>query len=420
MDNRGVVGSGCVIVSISNGPAPRLGLRREGLDPDPAVTALREEHRTCPVTTLAGYEATLVAGYADARQVHGDPAFGFDAMPAPPGMPPEFDRARRAGMLLALDPPVHTRLRRMLTPRFTARAMRALEPRVVAIIDEALAAMVAGGPPADLFSDFALPVPSLVICELLGVPYADRDEFQERAARTLVPSSPGERAATLTASLDYMATLVARARRAPGDDLLGMLVREHGDRPAAAGGIDDDELAGLANLLLVAGHETTSNVIALGTLAVLRDPAQRALLEAAVEDPDDAALGRAVEELLRHLSVVSAGFPRVASRDVVVGGHTVPAGTMVSASLCAANRDPALGEDLDRLALDRAPLPHVAFGHGIHHCLGAPLARMELRLAFRALLRGLPGLGLAVDPDDVVFRGEALIHGLEALPVRWD
>ena len=403
-------------------PAP-LGLRRDGLDPDPEVTALREHDGTCPVTTLAGHRAELVAGFQDARTVHGDPAFGFEALPAPPGVTPGAEdlRRRRSGMLLMLDPPDHTRLRRMLTGRFTVRAMAALEPRVTAIVDEALAAMADAGPPADLVADFALPVPSLVICELLGVPYGDREGFQARAARTLRSDlTPAERAEVILASREYMATLVARARREPGDDLIGMLVREHGDTPAAEGGIDDDELAGLANLLLVAGHETTSNVIALGTLALLRDPAQMAVLRAAVDGPDPAALHRAVEEMLRIVSPVSAGFPRVAARDVVVGTHEIPAGTIVTASLCAANRDPALAADHpDELDLAREPLPHVAFGYGIHHCLGAPLARIELRIAFAALLRRFPGLALAVDPAELEYRHDALIHGVEALPVTW-
>ncbi|WP_433798626.1 cytochrome P450 [Actinomycetospora sp. CA-084318] len=397
--------------------APRLGLRRDGLDPDPRVTALRETDGTCPVTTLVGHAATLVTGYADARAVHGDPAFGFEGLPLPPG---EVDAAemerRRAGMLLALDPPHHTRLRRMLTGRFTVRAMKALEPRVVAIVDDALDAMEKAGSPGDLVADFALPVPSLVICELLGVPYADRDGFQERAALTLRSDLPfARRREVIVESRAYMAGLVERARRDPGDDLLGLLVREHGDRSAAEGGIDDDEIAGLANLLLVAGHETTSNVIALGTYELLRDPEQMAAVRASLDD--DAALSRVVEEMLRHVSPVSAGFPRVATADVTVGSHAFPAGTVVTASLCAANRDPALAEGLDHLDVTRDPVPHVAFGHGIHHCLGAPLARIELAIAFRALLRRFPHLTLA--GDAVAFRHENLIHGLEALPVTW-
>jgi cytochrome P450 len=220
------------------------------------------------------------------------------------------------------------------------------------------------------------------------------------------------------ASRDYMRSLVERARRNPGRDLLGTLVTEYGDRTADEGGVDDDELVGLADLLLIAGHETTAGTIALGALAVLRDPDQHRLLQAIARDPDDEAMSRAVEELLRHVSVASSGFPRVADHDVVVGGRAIAAGTVVTASLCAANRDPVLGPDLDLLRLDREPVRHLAFGHGIHHCVGAPLARLELRLAFRALFRRLPTLALA-DPDAVAFRQEGLTHGLTSLPVTW-
>lgn len=394
---------------------PRLGLRRDGLAPDPQVTAMRDAGGTCPVTTLVGHRATLVAGHAEARTVHGDPAFGFEGLPLPPGVGPGEMAQRRTGMLLALDPPHHTRLRRMLTGSFTVRAMKVLEPRIVTIVEQALDAMEAAGAPADLVTAFALPVPSLVICELLGVPYADRDEFTARAERTLRSDlTPDERRDLFAASSGYMASLVARARRDPGDDLLGMLVREHSALPAAEGGIDDDELAGLANLLLVAGHETTSNVITLGTLELLREPDQMAALRASLDDA--AAINRAVEEFLRYVSPVSAGFPRTASHDVVVGNHEIPAGTVVTASLCAANRDPVLGEHLEDLDVTREPGPHVAFGYGIHHCLGAPLARVELRVAFSALLRRFPALALA---GKVEFRHEHLIHGLETLPVTW-
>lgn len=393
-------------------------MRRNGIDPDPTVATMRDRHGTCPVTTHLGLRATLVAGYEDARQVHADPSFGFAALPGPPGVPEEVEQARRAGALLALDPPAHTRLRRMVAARFTTRAVRELQPRVATIVDEALDRMVSGGSPADLVSDFALPVPCLVICELLGVPYEDRGRFQGISARRMVDLAPGERVEVVRASRDYMRSLVDRARRNPGRDLLGTLVTEYGDRTADEGGVDDDELVGLADLLLIAGHETTAGTIALGTLAVLRDPDQHRLLRAIARDPDDEAMSRSVEEVLRHVSVASSGFPRVADHDVVVGGRTIAAGTVVTASLCAANRDPVLGPDLDRLRLDREPVHHLAFGHGIHHCVGAPLARLELRLAFRALFRRLPTLALA-DPDAVTFRQEGLTHGLTSLPVTW-
>ncbi|SFN88440.1 Cytochrome P450 [Saccharopolyspora antimicrobica] len=285
-----------------------------------------------------------------------------------------------AGNLLGLDAPEHTRLRRMLTSEFTVRRMRRLQPRITEIVEERLDAMAAAGPPADLVADFALPIPSL-ICELLGVPYTDRAEFQERTGRQLDLSLPEEEQAELIReSRACMAGLVARAQAQPGEDMLGMLVREHGDE------LTTDELVGIAELLLAAGHETTSNMLGLGTLALLRHPGQLALVR---DDP--AAVAPAVEELLRYLSIVTAGVTRTALCDVEIDGVPIPAGSTVAVVLATANRDPRSVDDGERLDVTRTAAGHVAFGHGLHHCLGAPLARMEMQIAFPALLRRVPG-----------------------------
>jgi cytochrome P450 len=287
--------------------------------------------------------------------------------------------------------------------------MQRLEPRIVEIVDEHLDAMAAGGSPADLVPTFALPIPSLVICELLGVPYADRADFQQRTARQLDMSIPmDERMELGRAGRAYMESLVARAKRDPGEDMLGMLVREHGEE------LTDDELAGIGNLLLIAGHETTSNMLGLGTLALLQHPEQLALVR---DDP--AVVAPAVEELLRWLTIVHSGVVRTATVDVELAGHTIPAGDLVVCSLPTANRDPALLRDPETLDVTRGAAGHVAFGHGVHHCLGAPLARMEMRIAFPALLRRFPGLALDVPFADVPFRAFHFIYGLQALPVRW-
>jgi cytochrome P450 len=300
-------------------------------------------------------------------------------------------------------------LRRLLTGEFTVRRMRRLEPRIVEIVDAHLDALEHHGPPADLVSRYALPIPSLVICELLGVPPADQDEFQARTARQLDTTLPEEQRITLASeALTYMQGLVARARRDPGEDLVGMLIREHADDLA------DDELVGIANLLLVAGHETTSNMLALGTFALLRDPVQLALVR---DDPG--AVAPAVEELLRWLAIVNSGSPRLARTDVVIDAATIHRGDLVVFNLPAANRDPELIDDPERLDVTRAAVPHVAFGHGIHHCLGAPLARLEMRVAYPALPRRFPGLRLAVDDDAVRFASHVAIHGLVELPVTW-
>jgi cytochrome P450 len=301
----------------------------------------------------------------------------------------------------------------MLTPEFTVRRMRRLEPRIVEIVDDHLDAMAKAGPPADLVADFALPIPSLVICELLGVPYGDRAAFQERTSRLLDVSLPmDDRLALAREGREYMAELVARAQATPGQDMLGMLVRDHG--AGSEGDLSTDELIGIAELLLIAGHETTSNMLGLGTLALLRNPEQLALVR---DDPT--AVGPAVEELLRFLGIVHSGLPRTTTEDVEVGGVVIPADSLVILALASANRDPRFRPRGDRLDVARDAGGHLAFGHGVHHCLGAPLARMEMRLAFPALLRRFPDLAPAVPFDEVGFRAFHFIYGLQALPVTW-
>jgi cytochrome P450 len=401
--------------TVREAPELPLHMRRDGFDPVPDMAALRDDEGVRLITTSFGGPAYLVTRHADVKEVLADSARfsnefrrSFEAEGAPPIS--DEERARmRAGNLLGFDPPEHTRLRRMLTPEFTVRRMRRLEPRIVEIVEEHLDAMQKIGPPADLVADFALPIPSLVICELLGVPFADRAAFQARTSRLLDLSLPmDERLEVGRESRAYMADLVARAQAEPADDMLGMLVREHG------GDLSTDELIGIAGLLLVAGHETTSNMLGLGTLALLRHPDQLALVR---DDP--AAVGPAVEELLRWLGIVHSGIPRTTTQDVEVGGVAIPADSLVILALAAANRDPRFLPDGDQLDVTRDAAGHVAFGHGLHHCLGAPLARMEMRTAFPALLRRFPDLALAVPYEEVGFRAFHFVYGLHALPVTW-
>jgi cytochrome P450 len=400
-------------------PTLPLHMRRDGFDPVPDMAAMRDDEGVREVDTAFGMPAFLVARHADVKAVLADSARfsnesrrAFDA----PGAPEFSDEEReqmRAGNLLGVDPPEHTRLRRMLTPEFTVRRMRRLEPRIMEIVDDHLDAMEKAGAPADVVADFALPIPSLVICELLGVPYADRAEFQERTSKLLDISLPmDERMDLGRESREFMADLVARAQAEPGDDMLGMLVREHGG--GNDGDLTTDELIGIAGLLLIAGHETTSNMLGLGTLALLRHPDQLALVR---DDP--AAVAPAVEELLRFLGIVHSGIPRTTTEDVEVAGVAIPADSLVILALAAANRDPRVVADGDRLDITRDAAGHVAFGHGVHHCLGAPLARMEMRIAFPALLRRFPGLKLAVPFEEVGFRAFHFIYGLQSLPVTW-
>lgn len=394
---------------------PPLHMRRDAFDPTPALAEIRQSTGVRTVVNSFGMTVYLVTRHDDVKQVLSDherfsngrpPGF---VLPGAPTLSEEELASSRAGNLLGLDPPEHQRLRRMLTPEFTIRRIKRLEPRIVEIVSTHLDMMETAGAPADLVEHFALPIPSLVICELLGVPYEDRDDFQHRSARQLDLSLPFvERLELQRAGRAYMRSLVERARRRPGDDILGMLVGEHGAE------LTDDELVGIAGLLLLAGHETTSNMLGLGTLALLRHPDQ---LAAVRDDPE--AVGPAVEELLRWLSIVHSAIPRITTTDVEIAGVAIPAGQLVFASLPSANRDADFIGDPDVLDIGRGAAGHLAFGHGVHHCLGAPLARMEMRVAFPALLQRFPALRLAEDFDDVQFRAFHFIYGLKSLSVDW-
>ncbi|HEX2283751.1 MAG TPA: cytochrome P450 [Mycobacterium sp.] len=394
---------------------PPLHMRRDTFNPTPELREIRESSGVSTFINAFGMEVYLLTRHEDIKQALSDherfsngrpPGF---VLPGVPQLSEQEQASAQAGNLLGLDPPEHQRLRRMLTPEFTIRRMKRLEPRIVEIVDQHLDAMEKAGPPVDLVESYALPIPSLVICELLGVPYDDRDDFQQRSARQLDLSIPiAERLELQRQGRTYMGTLVQRARQHPGDDILGMLVREHGDE------LTDHELIGIASLLLLAGHETTSNMLGLGTLALLRHPDQ---LAAVRDDPN--AIGPAVEELLRWLSIVHTAIPRITTTDVEVSGVLIPAGELVFLSLPSGNRDPGFIDSPDVLDIRRGAPGHLAFGHGVHHCLGAPLARMEMRIAFPALLRRFPTLALAEPFDDVDFRSFHFIYGLKSLAVTW-
>jgi cytochrome P450 len=394
---------------------PPLHMRRDVFDPAPELQQIRETTGVRTVINAFGMPVYLVTRHDDIKAVLSDhERFSNDRPPGfvVPGAPVVTEQERasaNAGNLLGLDPPEHQRLRRMLTAEFTVRRMKRLEPRIVEIVEQQLDDMESVGPPADLVAHFALPIPSLVICEVLGVPYADRENFQRRSARQLDLSLPiPERMRLQREGREYMAGLVAGARRDPGDDMLGMLVREHGAE------LTDNELIGIASLLLLAGHETTSNMLGLGTLALLRHPEQLATVR---EDPDAAV--PAVEELLRYLSIVHSTIPRITTTEVEVAGVRIPAGELVFLSLPSGNRDPGFIDAPEILDVRRGAPGHLAFGHGVHHCLGAPLARMEMRIAFPALLRRFPNLALAKPLSEVQFRRFHFIYGLQALDVTW-
>ncbi|MGZ4626100.1 MAG: cytochrome P450 [Kineosporiaceae bacterium] len=387
-----------------------MPLTRTGLDPVAELARRREEE---PVSRLDlfGNTVWLVTRYDDVRRVLGDvEAFSndFANLLAAGGDDAEELGLADPGGLGFRDPPEHTRLRRLLAPSFSARRLEALQPRIRDVVDRRLDALEAVGPPADLVSLFATAVPSMVIGEVLGVPEEERIAFGELAAHRfdLIESilAPLDSAA---ASIDYLLGLIDRQRQNPGDGLLARLIRENPD-------MDDRELAGLADGLLVGGHETTASMIALSTVVLLTDPERAARLRDEATDPDPV-----IEELLRYLTVVQVAFPRFARTDTTIGDQKVAAGDLVLCSLSAANRDVALGPGLEQVDLTRPPTPHLAFAYGIHHCLGAQLARLELRIALPALLRRFPGLRLAVDPAEIRYSQRSIVYGVEELPVAW-
>ncbi|MEU9117862.1 cytochrome P450 [Streptomyces sp. NPDC048483] len=385
-------------------------------DPPRAITRLREARPVSPMVFPDGHEGWIVTGYDAARQLMADTRFSsrqdIGVLHDPieiPGMPAATEPSPQVpGVFIAMDPPDHTRLRRKLTGAFTVNRMKQLEERIVDVVERQLDELERLAPPVDLVKEFALPVPSLVICELLGVPYADRENFQVNSAKFLDTELPfDEKIAAYTALTTYLAELVTRKRATPDDDILSDLAR-HDD-------LAIDELTGVAFLLLLAGHETTANMLALGTFALLEHPEQLAELRA---DPD--LLPGAVEELMRYLSVVDTlSLYRYATEDIELGGETLGKGSTVVVSLLAANRDPQRFDNPDTLDIHRKARGHLSFGHGVHQCLGQQLARIEMRAGFDGLLRRFPTLKLAVPAGEVKLRTTMRIYGVHELPVTW-
>jgi cytochrome P450 RapN len=384
----------------------------EALDLDPAYTRLRAEQAPIRVRMPYGGEAWLAIRHEDVRTVLADPRFSRAATVGK-DVPRTQPLIQHDPSILGMDPPEHSRLRRLVAKAFTARHVDRLRPRVQEIIDELVDAMVAGGPPADLAESLAWPLPITVICELLGVPYADRKDFRAWTDLMLAVGDV-DRSHIEDAQVSlrrYLADLVAERRATPTDDLLGQLVqaRDEGDR------LSEQELIVFGVTLLVAGHETTANQTGNFVYTLLRD---RRLWESLVADPD--LVPAAVEELMRFVPLgASAAFARIATEDVLLGTQLVRAGEAVLVQIASANRDETVFERPDEIDFGRQDNPHVAFGHGVHHCLGAPLARLELRMAVSTLVRRLPGLRLAVAEQDVRWRVDRLVRGVLALPVAW-
>jgi cytochrome P450 len=398
-------------------PVPQgLPMERDAgpFDPPRDITRLREARPVSPMAFPDGHEGWLVTGYDAVRQLMADTRFSsrqdIGVLHVPyeiPGMPVATEPSPQLpGVFIAMDPPDHSRLRKRLTGAFTVKRMKQLEAHIVDVVERQLDEMAKLTPPIDLVAEFALPVPSLVICELLGVPYADRAGFQANSAQFMVKDQPLEQKMGAYVALNtFLAELVTRKRAEPGEDILSDL--------AAQDDLTIEELTGVAFLLLLAGHETTANMLSLGTFALLEHPEQLAALAAGPE-----LLPGAVEELLRYLSVADI-FYRYATEDIELGGETIPEGSTVVVSLLAANRDPGRFENPDSLDVHRTARGHLSFGHGVHQCLGQQLARIEMRAGFEALLRRFPTLALAVPAGEVKLRTDMNIYGVHELPVTW-
>ncbi|MFC9297603.1 cytochrome P450 [Streptomyces sp. NPDC057011] len=380
-------------------------------NPYPHYARLRESGPVHRVKTADGEEIWLIVGHDEARQALAHPHVAKNWQIA--GLYADRTTTSLSTNMLRSDPPHHTRLRRLVAREFTARRIEDLRPRVQQVTDDLLDAMAAApGRHADLISSFAVPLPMTVICELLGVPDLERGRFRRWSTEIVAPTGKEAEAAALRAMSAYLAELTDAKRANPGEDLLSALIRtrdEDGDR------LSPEELVGMAFLLLVAGHETTVNLIGNGVRALLDHPDQLAALRA---DPDGLIDG-AVEEMLRYDGPLESATFRFANDDLEIGDTFIEAGSAVLVSLAAADRDPLRFPRPDAFDIRRTGRSHMAFGHGIHFCLGAPLARMEGRIAVRALLERFPDLSEDPGAGPREWIPGALIRGVKRLPVCW-
>jgi cytochrome P450 len=381
--------------------------------PEPDLRALAGSRPVARAELPDGSGAWLISGYEQVRQSVVDQRFSRALAVAPGRWRPGMEKFA-AGSIIGIDPPEHTRLRKLVASAFTARRVEALRPRVAAIVGGLLDAILARPRPADLVSGFSLPLPVLVICEMLGVPAGDIDLFHGWA-ETLIGDwqhDSGEMLTAFTELYGYFARLIEIKRARPAEDLMTALIaaRDQADR------LSEQKLTVLGCTLLVAGHETTANQISLSLVVLLNHPAELGKLRA-----DPGLIPGAVEELLRYTRL-SGGLPlaRVTMEEVELGGVTIPAGEVVLPLYSAANRDPSVFSDPDRLDVSRPPAGHLAFGAGAHHCVGAQLARLELQEAFRGLLGRLPGLRLAGPAAELRFKPGKTVRSLRELPVTWD
>jgi len=381
-------------------------------DPAPVLSETQQASPLRRVRFWDGSTPWLVSRHAEQRVLLGDPRVSADNRKS--GYPNFAENFGMSGLsFLVMDDPEHRRLRRMVLPLFTVKRVEAMRPRVQQIVDERLDGLLAGPKPVDLVEELALPVPSLVICELLGVPYAERDFFQSNSSAVVRESStPEQRDVAIGALVEFLGLLVEARLADPGDDLLsGLAGRIH------AGELTREEATEIAVLMLLAGHETTANMIALGTLALLEHPDQLAVLRANLDNPK--LVSSAVEELLRYLTIVHGGRRRTALEDISVAGQTIRAGEGMILTNETGNRDPAVFADPDSLDLQRDARGHLAFGFGVHQCVGQPLARLQLQVVYRTLFRRVETLALATELSRIPFKDDGFIYGVYELPVTW-
>lgn len=393
--------------SRTTGRPVTMPLQRDGLDPVAELGRWRREAPVARLTGMLGRNVWLVSGYEEARSVLADHHGFSNDIRSLVGKADATD-VDAIGGLGSTDAPDHTRLRKLLTPEFTMRRLRELEPRIAAIVDEQLDVVESTGPDVDLVQSFAFLIPFRIICELLGLPETDRDRFRSIGhARFDATAGIGGLFGAMSDSRAFLIDAVARQRHAPGDGLIGSLLTRHGDD------LSDVELGGLADGVFTGGFETSASMLSLGAVTLLQHPDVYARLG------DDASIDPIIEELLRYLTVVQVAFPRIARHEMELYGAHVAAGDVVLCSLSGSNRDPDFGDDADTFNPSRSQHSNLAFGHGLHRCVGSELGKMELRIALRALARRFPDLALALDPSDLSFHDLSLVHGIASLPVTF-
>lgn len=384
-------------------------LLRDGVDPTQRLIETRESDPVTKLASFMGLDVWLITGYDEAREVLGNVNHSTDIRPYM-GKSGDVEKGDIGGLGFT-DPPEHTRQRKLLTPEFTMRRLARLKDGIEEIITtqldetQALADAAPDGV-VDLAQTFAFPIPFRVICDLLGLPAEEREKFRLMSSARFDMSQGGMGSVTaISGSREFLLAETARQRNDPGPGLIGQIIRDSGDQ------INDFDLGGLADGAFNGGMETSASMLALGTLILLQKPE---LWKALAEDPD--CVENIVEELLRHLAVVQIAFPRFAKEDVEVGGHRIKAGSVMLVHLPTASRDPRSTPGAEFYPQE-ASAQHLAFGHGLHRCVGAELARMELRAAYPALAKRFPNMKLAVDPNELDFHAKSIVYGFESLPV---